>query len=479
MFLKKFAVAAGAATMLAGCVSVPADNGRADVGKLLEERGLPAAETADPEAWTAQQLREPVTADAAVKLALANSPELRRSFAQLGLSAAELHDAGRLANPVLSVARMSPGDPAAENAKLSLGIAIDFTDLLLWPARKRFSSAQFEAAKLSAGASALDHAAATASAWYEAVVAERRANLRDMMAGSAEAAAAMARRFHDAGNINRRELASETAAAGSARAEALAARAEAAAARQRLAVLMGLPASRDDWQLALDLPLPVDDIAGLDELLATAGRQRLDIAAAERRSAALARRHGVERRTRFIDGIEIGYEREKDFDGTVNKGPSLAVGLPLFNGGGGRVRAARAAMELEDAGLDALALTAGGEVRSAHAALEAARQRVDLYRTVIVPQRAEITEQLRRELDYMLTGVFEAMSEKQQELRTREEYLAALGDYWRARVALAHAVGGRLPAVAARTGSGDAHDDGQQDTEAEQDSSGHNHGVQP
>lgn len=434
--------------MLSGCASLPPDDGRSGVDQLLAERGLSTPEHPDnPEtvaAFTQQILAQPLTADLAVQLAWLNSPDLRKEFVQLGFSAAELYDAGRLVNPVLSAVYLSPGDPAAANAQLSLGIAVSFTDLLLRPARKRFSAAQFAATQLAVGDAALRFAAAVKTAWYDAVAAGQQAQLQEESAGSAAASAALAQRYFDAGNISQRALAMEKARAGSAQAAALLARSAANAARSRLNRLMGLSADQNTWQLDPRLALPPDAIPPLDELLQQAAKQRLDIASAERRTRAFAQRYGLERKTRFIGGIEIGYVREKDFDGFVNKGPSLGLELPLFNRSG-RIRAARAALALEETQLDRAVLAASNEVQGAWSTVNTAKERVDLYRQTIIPQRANIVARMQEELGYMLIGVFEVITAKQSEYQAHAEYLDALGDYWRARIELARAAGGSLP----------------------------------
>jgi len=433
------------AVVLSGCASVPRDEGRADVGQLLADRGLLSAASTGMESSTRLAPSNPLTPDAAVQLALANSPEVRRIYADLGFSAAELYDAGRLANPVLSAARFTTNDPAAIDTKLSLGIAFDITDILLQPARKRFSATQFAATKLAVGDATLRLVADVKTAWYDLAIAEQRADLKHAIAESAAASAALAQRFFDAGNISARELAMEKSAAGAARADSLEASAAATAARTRLNLQMGLPATQDSWELDVQLDQELPEPPAMVVLLEQARTQRLDIAEAEMRSKALARRYGLERRSRLVNGIELGYERERDFDGSISKGPGISLELPLFNWGGGRVRAAKASLAVAEAELDQRVLAAGAEVKSAWVEASAAYARVSLYRDEIIPQRKEVSARVSEEMNYMLVSVFEALSAKQGEYTAYDDYLAALNDYWRSTVALARAVGGQLP----------------------------------
>ena len=155
---------------LVGCASVPADWGRADVGKMTAERGRAVPQVADAKSFTTQALSTPLTADTAVQLALINNPDLRRETARLGFAAAEVYNAGRLANPVFSLTRMSGDSSAGANVpQLTLGLAFNFANLLFLPANSRIAGAQFEAAKLEVASVAMDLAAEVESAWYAAV----------------------------------------------------------------------------------------------------------------------------------------------------------------------------------------------------------------------------------------------------------------------------------------------------------------------
>ncbi|MEC9365282.1 MAG: TolC family protein [Sinimarinibacterium flocculans] len=430
---------------LGGCASIPADWGRGEAAQLAASHGRTIPQADDAAAFTREALSRPLTADTAVQLALLNNPLVRSETARLGFAAADLYDAGRLANPVFSATRLSPGDAAAPNAQLTLGIAFNFVNLLFLPVNTRYAGAQFEAAKLAVAAAAVDLAADVEAAYYEAVGAEQLAQMREAVVRAAKASADLAQRFFDAGNISRRELALEQAAASQAHLDALSARAAAVEARGALNRLMGLSAAQDTWSLDARLaePLPREDELGA--LLRLAAGSRLDVAAARTNAEALAARFGLERRTRLIGGIEIGVEREKDYDGAINLGPTLQLELPLFNWGAGRVAAARAALEQAEAELDARVLDSSNEVKLANARLLSAKARAESYRSALIPQREAVVEQMEREVNYMLIGVFELLVAKQQEYDAYAGYLDAVRDYWIARTELARAVGRQLP----------------------------------
>ncbi|WP_028007936.1 TolC family protein [Solimonas flava] len=435
-------LALAASLALAACSSLPADRGRGEVDAALAARGLatPAAAAPEPlQAW----LAEPLTPDRAIQIALLHNPELRAETAHLGLAAADVYEAGRLANPVLSATWLSPGDEP--QAQLTLGLALNFTDLLLMRSRSRIAAAQFDSVKLAVGSATLDLAARVEAAYRRVAAAEQLVQLKATLQHAAQSSAELARRYRAAGNLSLRDLALEEAAATQAALDADAAALDLTLARSDLNRLLGLPAGDGHWTLAEPLALPPAQEPALDTLLQRAQDARLDLAAARRHADAVAARYGLTRRTRALGEIELGAEREREYDGSVHGGPTLSLALPLFDWGRGRVARGEAELQIAEAGLAARELDAGNEVKAAYARVAGARQRAERYRRELIPAREAVVTQMQREFNYMLVGVFELLAARQQGYDAYAGYLEALRDYWVARAELARAVGSRLP----------------------------------
>lgn len=432
---------------LTGCASIPADRGLSEVARHAAERGLtlPAGDAAG---LSQQLLTQPLTPADAVTLAFLHNPAVRQVTARLGFAAADVYDATRLSNPVIGLLRLTSDDPAASIAQVTGTVALNFTDLLLLPARKRFAEAQFEGAKLEVARAAQSMATDVESAWFAVAAAEQALALRRRVAQASQASADLAQRFHEAGNLNARERALERGAAAQADLDVLAADAEVQAARSQLNRLMGLPAHRADWKLAGALPAPLAREDALDELVTLAKNARLDVTAARRSADAIADAYGLTRRTQLLGPVEVGYEVGRQFDNSREKGPSVTFELPLFNWGSGRVARAQAALDTAEARLAGLELDASNEIAQAHAALLNAKTRAERLRTRLIPEREAVVEQMQLEVNYMLIGVFELLAAKQLEYDAYAAYLDAVRDYWQARVQLTQAVGQRLPSSA-------------------------------
>lgn len=430
---------------LVGCASVPSDWGRADVAVLAAKNGRFLPEVEDAKKYTAEALAAPLTAERAVQLALINNPAVRAATAELGFAAAEVYDAGRLANPVFSATRLSPNGGNGPEPQLSLGIAYNFANLLFLAANKRFAEAQFEAAKLSVASAALDLATEVEAGWFEVLASEQLEQMRALAAGAQAASAELAQRYFDAGNINRRELALEKAAASEAQLALLAARAQAFAARSALNRLMGLTAKQNQWTLVTGLPEPLAQEHSLEALLKLGIDNRLDVLSLRRRAQAIADRYGLVRHTRLINEIRIGAERERDFDGTVNSGPTIELALPLFNWGGGRSAAIRAEMQQAEAALDEKVLDVSNEVHLQSSRVLAHKARANEYRKRLIPSREEAVARAQEEQNFMLISIFEVIQAKQGEYEAYAGYIESVRDYWTARTELARALGRTLP----------------------------------
>jgi len=433
-----------AAVLLGGCTSIPADLGRNEVNELVAARGQSVDENTGE--LLSSLMSAPLSAESAVRIALINNPELQASYASLGFAAADVYEAGRIRNPILSGVFLDT-NAAGERDQVTYGLVVSFTDLITLPARKRLSRGAFAAMKQHVGADVLGVAAAAEKAYYEYVGAQQVAALRAQIANAGELSARLAQRFFDAGNLAPRELAMERAAASEARLTALEAANAAFAARTALADILGLSVGAP-WTApaALRLPVMVED--DLDTLLALARDARLDLAAARTNADVLADRLGVVNWTRWLGDLDVGVERERDTDGSRLSGPTVDWEVPIFNQHRDALLRADAELQVAISDVRRATIDVDNSVRLANAALENVRARIEEYRAELIPQRIETVARAQEEVNFMLIGIFELIALKQDEYDAYQGYLEAIRDYWLARADLALAVGTSLPSAA-------------------------------
>ncbi|MFZ5509277.1 MAG: TolC family protein [Pseudomonadota bacterium] len=443
------AAAALAVLLLAGCATFSADGGFGAVQAVAKERldkevkwVRDQSDADSVRAMVAKLLAAPLSPEDAVQIALLNNKGLQAVYADLGISEANLVQAGRLRNPGLSYSRASAGG----ELKMERLIVFDFLQFLTMPLAVKIEGQRFEQAKMRVANEMLGVAAATRRAYYDALGAEQTARYREQVKDAAEAAAELARRMARAGNLSRVDQAREQVFYAEATAELAAARQRAVAEREKLARLLGL------WgeDLAFKLPERLPELPGakpeLHDVEASAIANRLDIQAAKRDTEALAESLGLTKATRFINVLEIGDWRTVETPDPRKRGYSIILEVPLFDWGGARVAMAEAMYMQSVSRLAEAAVNARSEVREAYSAYLTAYELARHYRDEIVPLRKKISEENQLRYNAMLISVFELLADAREQVASVNAYIGALRDFWAADADLQMALAGAPPA---------------------------------
>ncbi|MCZ6709966.1 MAG: TolC family protein [Gammaproteobacteria bacterium] len=386
---------------------------------------------------------EPLTAAGAVRVALINNPQLQATYAELGFAAADVYEAGRIRNPIFFAGFLDTNRSSDRDIK-TFGLVTSFTDLLTLPARKRLATAEFAAMKQSIGAAVLETAANAEAAYYRFVAAKQAAALRTQIAKAGALSAALAERYHEAGNLTPRDLALERALASETQLAALQADAEAYGQRTNLATILGLSVG-DNWDAPAQLPVPLEEEDALADLLALARQSRLDLAAARARADIVADRLGVTGWTRWLGELVVGGERQRDTDGARLSGPTVAWEIPIFTQNRDALMRVDAELQIAIAEVARLSQSVDNDVHLAYADTKNAKARAHEYRDYLIPARIAAVQRAQEEENFMLIGVFELLATKQQEYDAYQGYLDAVRDYWLGRVELTRKVGNTLP----------------------------------
>ena len=140
--------------IITGCAQVPKEAGFSDVESLVGQRvdyqlRWNQGTEADQEVENAVEelLKVELTPEAAVQIALLNNPSLQAVYEDLGITQADVVEAGLLENPVLFGQARWPNKSEA-STNYEFGIAQNFLNILMLPARKKLSAIRFEQVKL-------------------------------------------------------------------------------------------------------------------------------------------------------------------------------------------------------------------------------------------------------------------------------------------------------------------------------------------
>jgi cobalt-zinc-cadmium efflux system outer membrane protein len=434
-----------------GCAQVPKEAGFNDVQGLVEERvdhqiHWNQETEADREVEKAidELLKNELTADAAVQIALFNNPNLQAVYEDLGITQADVVEAGLLENPVIFGQVRFP-NRSEESNNYEFGITQNFLNILIQPARKKLSAIHFEQVKLQIADEVIQLVAEVRKTYYSTLGAKQVRDLRNEISSAARSSFELAQRLHSAGNISDLELARENAHFEQSRLELANSETTLLDAREQLMRLMGFWGAQTHWRLPEQLPdIPPDEIP-LEHVESMAIENRLDLAAERKAVDALAQALGITIDWRWVGQIEVGISRERETDRTWVTGPSLAIELPIFNQRQADIARLEAQLRRSQKRLTAQAIEIRSEVRSLRNRLIMQRNVIDHYRRTVLPLREQIVDLTLKNYNYMLTGAFDLIMAKQQEFEAYQKYLEVLRDYWITRADMQRSLGGRLP----------------------------------
>lgn len=460
---------AALALVLTGCASLSHDGGFGTVERALAGRMTTTVQLA----WARQPqdldrieqrvgalLGQPLSMDDAVQVALLNNRGLQAAYAELGITEAEVVQAGRLPNPGVSFGRMTKGD----EIEIERGLHVSLARLIAMPLVQRVEARRLEQVRTAVAMQVLSLAADTRKAWVQAVAAEESVRYSRQVMQAAEAGAELARRMAQVGNFNKLQQAREQGFYADAALNLARAEQRQRAARERLTRLMGLWGDQTGFKLPQRLPdLPAQP-RELPDAERQALAQRLDVAGARAAAEATARNLGLTRTTRFVNVLELGLVRNRSSEAPTQKGWEIGFELPLFDWGDARVARAEGIYMQALHRAAETAINARSEVREAYGAYRSAWDIAKHLRDEIVPLKARISEENLLRYNGMLIGVFELLADARSQIASVNGAIDALRDFWLAQSDLDMALVGKpsltpaaSPAKAAAEAGGPGH----------------------
>src|SRR2546422_2280053 len=336
-------LAAALPLVFVGCRTNPA-TGFDDVQKTVSSRTGQAvewprtmAENDKTEQANAQLLTQDLTADTAVQIALLNNRALRATLEEIGISRADLIQAGLVRNPEFFASVRFPDRPPS-GTRTEFSLTQDFLDLLMLPLRKRLAAAQFEQTRLRVSHQILQLVPEAKAAFYTYQAREQLLKRLQAIVGVNEAGVDLNLRQHKAGNITDLELANQQAAFQQAKLEWGKTQAQSRADRERLNRVLGLWGQNTKWTVAAELPPLPEKEPPFERLESVAIEQRLDLAAARQQVALTARALSLRANTRYLPAsIKLGVDTEREPDRQNVTGPTLDLELPIFDHGQGAI----------------------------------------------------------------------------------------------------------------------------------------------
>lgn len=425
--------------LLAGCASFSQDGGFAVVEQAAEQqldKQLSWSKTSEERAVVAERVAEllaqPLSADAAVQVALLNNPGLQASFDQLGIGEAERVQAGRIPNPGFSFGRLEKGS----EVEYERGLHVNLARLIAMPMTSGMEAKRFEQVQRQTSLAVFELANQTRKAWYRAVAAEESLGFMHQVMDSAEIGAELARRLAAVGNYSKLQQAQEQSFYAEAGLGLIRAEQARVQSREQLTRLLGLWGEQIAYRLPERLPELPAEAEQLPDVERQAMSQRLDIQAMRLDAERLAKNLGLSKTTRFINVLELGVVSNKSNEEPTQRGYEISVELPLFDWSGARVAKAEAQYRQMLNRAAETAINARSQVREAYLGYQSAHDIARHYRDEVLPLRQRIAEENVLRYNGMFISTFELLADARKQILAVDGYLQAQRDFWIAKADL-------------------------------------------
>jgi outer membrane protein TolC len=430
-----------AALGLGGCAGFTPDGGfdavahttRSHLGKEVKWPRSAHAQ-AEVDVRVAALLAHPLSVEDAVQIALLNNHLLQAAFEELGISEAELVQAGRLQNPRFDLRHAG----AAGQYDIEETLSFNVLALLTMPYAHDIEKRRFAQTQNLSVQRVAQLARDTREAFYAAIAARQSLNYLQQVRIAAETGAELAQRMVSAGNWNRLDQSREQGFYSDAVQNLTRARLAEESSRERLLSLLGLaaqPSAQPALQLAEVLPELPASLEPLPDVERAVLQERLDLQLMRMHIDELSKSLRLTKSTRFVNVLDIGATRVRQGsrEEPYERGYTVTLEVPIFDSGAARVKKSEAIYRQAVDRFTQAAIEARSQIRVAYADYRAAFELAQRQRDEVLPLRQTIARQNLLRYNASLIGIFELLSDAREQVISVDGYIQSVRDFWIAK----------------------------------------------
>ncbi len=409
--------------MITGCATVDPSLDYARTSEKVEQATAHSGlyRTFDKSLGTVQTVNDlldgSLSLEESVELCLHNNARLQTALLEVGLSQAELVQAGLLSNPSLNGLIRLPVDGG--QSAIEAGIVHNLIELWQIPARKRMARKDLEKTVMRIAYETTRTVFETKGAYYTAVAAKEILEVEKQNVDTTKT-------FLDLVSDQQKSGSATEVEVNAARAEALeqevtlrSAQLALFESKRKLAILLGLELSPNDIDLSDPLiPLPhwAFDVS---QLIFLANGHRLDLQAARENVRATQEALSLEKRL-FLRNAGAGAGLESEGN-NVTLGPAIRLQLPVFDQNQAQIAKAEIRYTQATQTLEALTVDVIQQVRGAHEGFLAASDIARSYKERILPLGENSLELAQESFRAGKTGVLSVLIVQRKLLSARRD----------------------------------------------------------
>jgi outer membrane protein TolC len=392
-------------------------------------------------------LRRPLTADAAVQIALLNNRGLQAAYNELGIAEAVMVEASLPPSPTIALSAIS----TPVELDIERRIIGDILALATLEARTEIARDRFRQAQLGAALETLRLATKVRRAYFRAVAARQLTDFLTQGVSAAETTAELAKRLSESGSMNKLDQTRDQAFYAEMTAQLGTARQRADSERERLVRTLGVWGSDLSFRLPNTLPALPQRLCSLRAIESEAVRRRVDLQIARIEVDALAKSYRLTSVTRFINLADVSAvsrtQRESGGTHGTGGGGEIELQVPIFDFGEARVHQAGEAYLEAVNRLAENAVNVRSQAREAYHVHRASYDIAKHYRDRVLPLRKVISDEMALRYGAMQIDVFSLLTEARQRIAANIAAIEAQRDYWLADANLTAALVGGEPAL--------------------------------
>lgn len=421
-------------TSTAGCRSLSPDRDLGHAEQLISERTRIAVDWQSP----VLDFAEPLTIDAATRLALSRHPRIGAEIASVAEARADLVQAGLLPNPVLQGALGIPIDGGGGSPAMA-SLVQPLAALWQRPARIDSAERRLRQRVLQLSDAALRLAADVRSRYAEVVYGGDIVALDRRLAEIRQQQLSLLRQAYDQGEASRTEVNNARQSCARANDQLLRGTESWQQASHRLEERTGIPVvEAQEYTLPTLRAVPTEQ-----RTLELAARQRLDVAAA---FAAFDASTAVSRLARWqrLPELAVGADFQQNFSNREGIFPRASITLPIFDTGAAALAKAEAIERRTLHEADLLLRDALLEARQAHTSWRLSEERLRRLESDWLPAATENAALARKAFEAGEESLLTVLDHEASFVIVSRERAQLALDVYRAYFTLERSAGGRL-----------------------------------